>query len=62
MYWLIESNEDTSITVIDLSTCQTIIEAEIESRPQDELEGLQFTITPTFMTKKQFEELPEFDG
>lgn len=61
MYWLIESNEDTSITVIDLPTCQTIIEAEIESRPQDELEGLQFTITPTFMTEKEFEELPEAD-
>lgn len=62
MYWRIESNEDTSVTVVDLPTCQTIIEADIDGRPQNELEELQFTITPIFLTDEEYENLPEWEG
>lgn len=40
LYWVIKSNEELSLTVIDLPTCQTIIESEIEGRPQSEVEEL----------------------
>jgi len=61
LFWRIESNEDTSLTVDNLPTCQTIIEADIEGRPQSELEELQFTITPIFLTEDEYADLPEAD-
>lgn len=61
LFWRIESNEDTSLTVDNLPTCQTIIETDIEGRPQSELEELQFTITPIFLTEDEYADLPEAD-
>ncbi len=62
LYWKIQSNEDTNITFGDLESCKIIIEADIEGRPQDEVEQLEFTITPVYLTEEEYDNLPEWDG
>ncbi len=62
MYWLIESNGDLSATVQNISQAKEIIEADFENESEGgkfEIDDLQYTITPTMLTKKQYENLPE---
>jgi hypothetical protein len=61
LFWLLEDNGDTSVTLPDLKSAIDIIESHLEV-PQSELEQYQYTLTPVFMTDKEFENLPEAES
>lgn len=58
-YWLVEDNCDLSVYVEDLTHCQMIIESNFDSLNQDEKEYTQYTITPTWLTQEEIDEMPE---
>lgn len=62
LYWLVESNGDLSITVSDIKQAQTLIEEDFKSESEDgkfEIDDLQYTITPTYLTHEEYLELGE---
>lgn len=63
IYWVIESTGDLSITVQSLFEAKELIEGEFENEKEhEELESIQYTLSPVEMTEEEFNELPEFNG
>lgn len=59
LYWQIEDNGDLSCTCSSPEECLMILEGEFNSLNDDEKEEAQYTITPVYLTEKEFENLPE---
>jgi hypothetical protein len=59
LFWLVESNGDLSTTCGTLQQAMEEIEGDMEFLGKEDSKEAQYTITPTWMTEKQYEELPE---
>jgi hypothetical protein len=60
IFWLVENNDDLSMTVADLSTAGDVIKSDFESyKDEYEIDDLQYTISPVMMTQEQFDNLEE---
>ena len=47
---------------LDLESVKDRLEMELDSYPDEELEGLEYKISVKFMTDDEIDALPEFDG
>ena len=57
LYWLVESNGDLSNTVQTLEHVKDLIEGDFDNEEQKQ--DVQYTITPKYLTQKEYEALPE---
>jgi hypothetical protein len=53
------SDADGAIGVMALSGCMAYIKADMEDNTPDDVEDKEFTITPIWLTDKQYRDLPE---
>lgn len=59
LYWLIENNYDLSITCDNTTTCLELLKVDFETMNDTVQKEIQYTITPVWYTKKEYEKLPE---
>lgn len=59
LYYQIEDNGDIETTVLTIEDCFEIMKAELEAAAPDNEQ--QFLITPIWLTKDEFQALPEQD-
>lgn len=58
-----EFDDSCDVCVIaPLSFCMELIKCDMESVNEDDEEKPFYTIKPVWLTKTEFENLPEFDG
>jgi hypothetical protein len=59
LYWEINSNEDLCVTCSSTDECMALLQSDFESFNESEREGLEYTITPIWLTQAEYEGLPE---
>lgn len=59
LYWLIEDNGDLSNTCESPKVCAELIISSFDDLEKDEQEETQYTVTPVWLTNKEYEDLPE---
>lgn len=61
LYYNIQNNADLSMTVKDVNCLKNIMDGDFHDLTQEQIEEYEYTITPVFMTDKEFRNLPEAD-
>ena len=66
LYFELRDNAEMCVTVHDLDTCKEIIDDHVFSGPKGDLdedvEEMEFTITPVYMTEEEYEALGESES
>ena len=61
LYFQFSDNADVSKVVMELSGVTTWIEEDLKGVPPEDISEFEYTITPIYLTKEEFENLPEAD-
>ena len=62
LYFKFSDNGDYSGIVMSLSGVMQWIKAEeLDKKPEEEIEDIQYTLTPIMLTDRQYKNLPEAD-
>jgi hypothetical protein len=59
LYYQLSDGADASNIVMELSGCMAWIEGEQPKTEAEETEDRQYTLTPIWLTDRQFKKLPE---
>jgi len=62
IYYKLESNGDLSVTCHSLQNCNDIMESDVDDMRHEDIEGTVYTITPMYLTDKEYKALGEWEG